>query len=64
MATKPAAAVDHRGGGVASGSERARRRDLERLHLTVLPRSQPTAAWMKRQFGADVTWLPFDLHPE
>ena len=27
-----------RGGGVASGRERARRRDLERLHLTVLPR--------------------------
>ncbi len=22
------------------------------------------AAWLERRFGAEVTWLPFDLHPE
>jgi predicted DsbA family dithiol-disulfide isomerase len=26
--------------------------------------AQPTAAWLRRRFGAQVTWLPFDLHPE
>jgi predicted DsbA family dithiol-disulfide isomerase len=23
-----------------------------------------TADWLERRFGAEVTWLPFDLHPE
>jgi len=22
------------------------------------------AAWLEREFGAEVDWLPFDLHPE
>jgi predicted DsbA family dithiol-disulfide isomerase len=26
--------------------------------------AQPTATWLARRFGAAVTWLPFDLHPE
>jgi predicted DsbA family dithiol-disulfide isomerase len=26
--------------------------------------AQPTAAWLRRRFGAQVIWLPFDLHPE
>ena len=26
--------------------------------------AQPTATWLGRRFGAAVTWLPFDLHPE
>jgi predicted DsbA family dithiol-disulfide isomerase len=26
--------------------------------------AQPTATWLARRFGASVTWLPFDLHPE
>ena len=26
--------------------------------------AQPTATWLERRFGATVTWLPFDLHPE
>jgi predicted DsbA family dithiol-disulfide isomerase len=26
--------------------------------------AQPTATWLRRRFGVDVTWLPFDLHPE
>ena len=26
--------------------------------------AQPTATWLGRRFGAEVTWLPFDLHPE
>jgi predicted DsbA family dithiol-disulfide isomerase len=26
--------------------------------------AQPIASWLGRRFGADVVWLPFDLHPE
>jgi predicted DsbA family dithiol-disulfide isomerase len=26
--------------------------------------AEPTAAWLEDRFGAAVTWLPFDLHPE
>ena len=26
--------------------------------------AQPTATWLERRFGAEVSWLPFDLHPE
>jgi predicted DsbA family dithiol-disulfide isomerase len=22
------------------------------------------AAWLERRFGAEIEWLPFDLHPE
>src|SRR3954467_6798395 len=25
---------------------------------------QPLAEWLRRRFDAEVTWLPFDLHPE
>ena len=53
-----------RGGGVASRRERARRRDLERLHSDRSAATQPTAAQLGHRFGARVEWLPFDLHPE
>ena len=26
--------------------------------------AQPIATWLARRFGADIVWLPFDLHPE
>ena len=26
--------------------------------------AQPIATWLGRRFGADVVWVPFDLHPE
>jgi predicted DsbA family dithiol-disulfide isomerase len=43
------------------GSSRFR---LVGLHLTVLPHRPATAEWLERRFGAEVIWLPFDLHPE
>ena len=44
--------------GYVLDHERAHGRDLDRLHLTVLPRGQPTAEWLERRFGAEVDLAP------
>ncbi|HEV2591194.1 MAG TPA: DsbA family protein [Gaiellaceae bacterium] len=46
------------------GDGRALDPHLERLHLTFCRLGQVTAGQARREFDADVTWLPFDLHPE